>query len=75
MMAGLPGPGSLSVKVGVKLQFTREEERELQELASMMHRLAVTRDVGWRVAFVRSLTLASKVVSRAVERSHRSLGA
>lgn len=70
VVTGLPSGGT--VQVGRVVELTREEQRELQELAEVLRRLSSHRQKGWFLPFVQALTRVNRLVHRAVGRSHAS---
>lgn len=58
------------VTVGRMVEVTREEARQLEELAGAMASHTRHRRVGWFFAFLRAHKEAHRVINRIFERAH-----
>lgn len=64
------GVHRLEIKVGKRLEITRDEHRELGELGAWMRTSSMSGHPGWLEEYVRAHTAAAKVLRRIISRAH-----
>lgn len=65
-------PNGATVKVGLLVELTRDEQRELQELTSWSHRVMVARKPGFIHELYTAQGKISRILKRALDRAHRN---